>query len=480
MNDERVRGTRAGASGRGTSSNSQTPVVALAAVVHRSSFIVHRSLAGSSFIAHRSSFVLDDKLQSRAMRTLTLALTLLLFAVTLSAQDARVDRILREVPLIDGHNDLPWQYRERVKNQLAKIDLRQDQSKLETPLHTDIARLKAGRVGGQFWSVYVPATLKGADAVQATFEQIDVVHRLDAAYPETLALALTADDLVRIHKSGRIASLIGIEGGHSINNSMGALRMLYRAGARYMTLTHSLNNDWADSATDDPKHDGLTAFGKAVVGEMNRLGMLVDLSHVSPASMHDALDVAAAPVIFSHSSARAVAGHPRNVPDDVLQRMKTNGGVVMVTWVPTFVSEKSRAWSAQKAAEDARLKALFTGEPANAKAALAAWEAANPRPKATLSDVADHVEHVIRVAGEDHVGVGADLDGISTTPEGLESVADYPKLFTELLRRGHSEERLKKMAGLNVLRAMRAAEATAARLQKERPESDVLIEDVDK
>jgi membrane dipeptidase len=407
----------------------------------------------------------------------TLALALLLLTLTVAAQDARVDRILREVPLIDGHNDLPWQYRERVKNHLAQIDLRQDQSKLDKPLHTDIARLKAGRVGGQFWSVYVPPSLKGADAVQATLEQIDVVHRLNAAYPEAFALALTADDVVRIHKSGRVASLIGMEGGHSINNSLGALRMFYRAGARYMTLTHSENVDWADAATADPKLDGISEFGKAVIAEMNRLGMLVDLSHVSPATMHDVLDVTAAPVIFSHSSTRAVTGHQRNVPDDVLQRLKTNGGIMMVTFVPSFVSETLRTWSANRAAEDARLKSLHDGEPQNVKAGMEAWEKTNPRPKATLSDVADHVEHAIQAAGEDHVGIGGDLDGINTTPVGLESVADYPKLFAELLRRGHSEERLKKIAGLNALRVMRAAEAVAARLQKERPEADLRIDE---
>jgi membrane dipeptidase len=256
--------------------------------------------------------------------------------------------------------------------------------------------------------------------------------------------------------------------------------MLYRAGARYMTLTHSENVDWADSATADPKLDGLSPFGKAVVGEMNRLGMLVDLSHVSPATMHDALDASVAPVIFSHSSARAITGHQRNVPDDVLQRLKANGGVVMVTFVPGFVSEKVRAYGAARDAEQARLKTLHTGEPQLAKTALAVWDAANPRPHATLADVADHVEHVIRIAGEDHVGIGGDLDGISTTPDGLESVADYPKLFAELLRRGYTETQLQKLAGLNVLRVMRAAEATAARLQKERPESDVLIEELDK
>jgi len=393
----------------------------------------------------------------------------LLAAATLNAQDARVERILRDVPLIDGHNDLPWQYRERVKNQMAEIDLRRDQ-----------ARLRTGHVGAQFWSVYVPATLKGADAVQATLEQIDVVHRIDSIYPETFALALTADDVVRIHKSGKIASLIGVEGGHSINNSLGVLRQLYAGGARYMTLTHSENNDWADSATADPQHDGLTKFGEAVIGEMNRLGMLVDLSHVSPATMHDALDVTAAPVIFSHSSTRAVTNHPRNVPDDVLQRLKQNGGVIMVTFVPSFVNEKLRTWNAEQDAEQARLKSLHSGAPAMVKEGMTAWEIAHPKPKAAIADVADHIEHAIKVAGEDHVGIGGDLDGITTTPVGLESVADYPKLFEELLRRGHSEEQLRKIAGLNVLRVLRAAEATAAKLQKEKPASDVLIADVDK
>jgi membrane dipeptidase len=407
---------------------------------------------------------------------LTAVLTLLL-TLSAAAQDARVDRILREVPLIDGHNDLPWQYRDRTRNQLGQLDLRQDQSALPRPLHTDIARLRRGGVGAQFWSVYVPASMKGADAVQATFEQIDVVHRMTALYPDTFELALTADDIVRIHKAGRIASLIGVEGGHSIGNSLGVLRQLHHAGARYMTLTHSENNDWADSATADPKHNGLTAFGREVVREMNRLGMLVDLSHVAPKTMHDTLDVAAAPVIFSHSSARALTGHQRNVPDDVLKRLPQNGGVVMVTWVPSFVSEELRTYYASRDAEEARLKSLYEGEPQQVTSGLATWDAANPRPRATIADVADHVEHVMRVAGPDHVGIGADLDGISTTPEGLESVADYPRLFSELLRRGHSEEELKKLAGLNVLRAMRAAEAAAARLQKERQPADVPIED---
>jgi membrane dipeptidase len=416
------------------------------------------------------------------MRT-KLALLTLFLAVTVTAlgqTDPRVDRIFKDVPLIDGHNDLPWEYREHVKNHLAEIDIRQDQSKIEKPLMTDIPRLRKGGLGGQFWSVYVPVSLKGADAVQATMEQIDVVHRLAAIYPDTFALALTADDVTRIHKSGKIASLIGVEGGHSINNSLAVLRLLYDAGARYMTITHSDNNDWADSATAAPRHGGLTNFGKAVIGEMNRLGMLVDLSHVSPETMKAALDVTAAPVIFSHSSARALTNHPRNVPDDVLQRLPQNGGVVMITFVPSFVSEKVRTYGAEHAGIEAHIKELYPGQPDHVKEELQAWEAAHPRPRATLNDVADHVDHVMKVAGEDHVGIGGDFDGITSTPLDLESVADYPKLFAELLRRGHSEDQLRKLAGLNVLRVMKQAEAVAARLQKEKAASDVLIGDLDK
>ena len=393
---------------------------------------------------------------------------------------ARVDRILREVPLIDGHNDLAEQYSERVKDHLGQIDIRQDQSKLTPPLHTDIARLRQGRIGGQFWSVYVPTTLKGADAVRAVLEQIDVVHRLAALYPDTFEMAGTADDIVRIHRGGKIASLIGVEGGHSIGNSLAVLRQLYALGARYMTITHSDNDDFADSATADPVHGGLTPFGKLVIAEMNRLGMLVDLSHVAPKTMNDVLDIAAAPVIFSHSSARALTDHARNVPDDVLRRVKENDGVVMATWVPTFVSEKARARDAAKDAEEARLKALYRGQPEKVKAMLAPWETANPAPRATVKDVADHIDHIVQIAGAEHVGLGADLDGITSTPEGLESVAAYPVVFAELIRRGYSDEQLKGIAGLNVLRVMRKAEAVAARLQKEKPPSDVRIEEVDK
>lgn len=421
---------------------------------------------------------------TRIFAAMTLLLACTVFADSAVAPTdpvaARIDHLLREVPLIDGHNDLPWQYEERVKNHLAQIDIRQDQSKLTPALHTDIARLRQGRIGGQFWSVYVPATLRGADAVRAVLEQIDVVHRLDEMYPDTFELARTADDVVRIHRSGKIASLIGIEGGHSIGNSLAVLRQLYATGARYMTITHYENNDWADSATADPIHGGLTPFGKLVIAEMNRLGMLVDLSHVAPKTMQDALDVAVAPVIFSHSGARALTDHSRNVPDDVLRRVKENDGVVMVPWTPSFVSEKVRVRGAVKDAEEARLKALYPGQPETMKAALVRWEAANPTPRATVQDVADHIDHIVQIAGAEHVGLGADLDGITTTPEGLDSAAAYPNVFAELIRRGYTDEQLKGIAGLNVLRVMRKAEAVAARLQKERPPSDVRIEEVDK
>jgi membrane dipeptidase len=395
------------------------------------------------------------------------------------ASPERARRILTEVPLIDGHNDLPWEYRERAFNHLDKIDLAADTSRLAEPLHTDIPRLKQGGVGAQFWSVFVPADFRGAEATRMVLEQIDVVHRLARRYPETFEVATTADDVVRIHKAGKIASLIGMEGGHAIGNSLGVLRGLYRAGARYMTLTHSKNNDWADSATDDPKHGGLTRFGEEVVREMNRLGMLVDLSHVSPQTMKEAMAISEAPVIFSHSSARTVTDHPRNVPDDVLRMVAEDGGVVMVTFVPSFVSEEVRRWGAEEDAVEARLKALHTGDPERVKRELEAWVREHPSPKATLAQVADHVEHVRKVAGIDHVGIGSDFDGISSTPTGLDGVEDFPALLAELMRRGWTEEEIKKLAGLNVLRVFREAERVAQRLQQERPASDALIEELD-
>jgi membrane dipeptidase len=391
----------------------------------------------------------------------------------------RARRILTRVPLVDGHNDLPWEYRKRFQNHMDRIDLRGGTATLDPPLHTDIPRLRQGGVGGQFWSVYIPVEITGADAIQATMEQIDDVHRLVERYPDTFELARTADDVVRIHKAGRIASLIGMEGGHSIHDSLAALRQFYAAGARYMTITHTKNTAWADSATDAPEHGGLTRFGEEVVREMNRLGMLVDLSHVAPETMKKAIAVSAAPVIFSHSSARALDNHPRNVPDDVLRLMPKNGGVVMVTFVPSFASEAVRMWNATDTAEEARLKALYPEDPERVKRERDGWRQEHPAPRATLEQVADHIDRVRQIAGIDHVGIGSDFDGIESVPLGLESVSDYPALFAELLRRGWTDEEIGKLAGLNVLRAFREAEQVAARLRKERPASDALIEELD-
>jgi membrane dipeptidase len=383
------------------------------------------------------------------------------------------------VPLIDGHNDLPWELRQRVSNHLDKLDIAEDTSRLEKPLHTDVPRLKQGGVGGQFWSVYIPSDMGGPQAVGIVMEQIDVVHRLAERHPDAFEIATTADDIERIHKAGKIASLIGMEGGHSIDNSLGVLRQLYAAGARYMTITHSKNNDWADSGTDAPKHKGLTPFGEEVVREMNRLGMLVDLSHVSPDTMKDAMAVSEAPVIFSHSSARAIDAHPRNVPDEILRKLPEDGGVVMVTFVPSFVSEEVRGWNATEDAEEARLKTLHPDSPDAVKKELEAWTKAHPTPRATLAQVADHIEHVRQMAGIDHVGIGSDFDGITSTPVGLDGVEDFPALLAELLRRGWTDEEVKKLVGRNALRVIREAEKTSARLRKERPASDALIQDLD-
>lgn len=395
---------------------------------------------------------------------------------------ARARKLLDEVPLVDGHNDLPWELRQQAKSRVAAIDLRGDTRHLADPykpLHTDIPRLRKGGVGAQFWSVYVPVRIQGGAAVQATFEQIDIVHRLARHYPEAFEVALTAADVVRIHQAGRVASLIGMEGGHSIGNSLAALRQLYAAGARYMTVTHSSNTDWADSATDAPKHGGLSRFGEEVIREMNRLGLLIDLSHVSPEAMKDAMAVSAAPVIFSHSSARALTNHSRNVPDDVLAMMRQDGGVVMVTFVPSFVSEEVRLWDAEEEAAEARFATLYRGQPDEAKKHLEAWRSEHPEPQATLVQVADHIEHVRKVAGLDHVGIGSDFDGIGSTPVGLEGVETYPALLAELLRRGWTDAEIKKLAGENLLRVLRQAEQVAARLQKEREPSEALIEDLD-
>jgi membrane dipeptidase len=371
-----------------------------------------------------------------------LALLLLACAAGTAAQQpdflARARALHRATPLIDGHNDFPMALLEHnAQRDLDALDIRVAQPKI----HTDIPRLKQGGVGGQFWSVYVPATLQGSDAVTATLAQIDVVYRMVHKYPETFELATTAGDVERIFKAGRIASLIGMEGGHSINNSLATLRMFHAIGARYLTLTHSTNIAWADSGTDMPKLGGLSPFGEEVVREMNRLGMLVDLSHTSPATMEDAIRVSEAPVIFSHSDARALNDHGRNVPDTVLRLLPRNGGIVMVTFVPGFLRADG---------------------------------------KGTLMDAADHMDQVRKVAGPDHVGIGGDFDGIPTVPAGLEDVSKYPALTAELLRRGWPEADVRKALGTNVLRVMRAAEGVAARLQKSRPPSVATIEQLDR
>lgn len=397
----------------------------------------------------------------RILLTGLTAIGLLVLVPSLGAQADLMERaraLHRAVPLIDGHNDYPWALRELDPGR----DL--EKANIERPvpnLHTDIPRLREGGVGAQFWSVYVPSSMQGRDAVTATLEQIDIVHRMMRRWPAVFELALTADDVERIFQKGKIASMIGIEGGHSIDNSLATLRMMYALGARYMTLTHSANTPWADAATDTPQFSGLTNFGEEVVREMNRLGMLVDLSHTSPDTMEDAIRVSAAPVIFSHSSARAIADVPRNVPDGILRQLPRNGGVVMVTFVPQFLSQEVADYGARLQSRMRLLTAEHGTDKAAFDAALAAWQKANPEPRATLAQAADHIDHIRRVAGIDHVGIGGDYDGITTVPVGLEDVSTYPALTAELLRRGYTDEDVKKILGLNVLRVMRQAERVA-------------------
>jgi membrane dipeptidase len=380
-----------------------------------------------------------------------------------AGQDARATalRVLRETPLIDGHNDLPFAIRER--GGLDSVDLARPQR----GLHTDLPRLHAGRVGAQFWAAYVPVqTMQAGDTGTGptvyALQQIDLIHRTCARYAGAFAPAVTAADVERNFAAGKISCLIGVEGGHAIGGSLAVLRMFARLGVRYMTLTHWRTLDWADAATDAPRHGGLSLFGEAVVREMNRVGMLVDLSHVSDATVSDALRVSRAPVIFSHSSARAVAGHLRNVPDSLLRLVRANGGVVMVNFVPSFISEDARRYGVETAARADSLAAAGASDEA-LKDSARVWAAGAPR--ATLRQVADHVEHVRRVAGVDHVGIGSDFDGIETVPVGLEDVSRFPDLLAELLRRGWTEAELRKVIGLNVLRVLRAAEAVAAALE---------------
>jgi membrane dipeptidase len=368
----------------------------------------------------------------------------------------RARDLLSRSAILDGHNDLPWTLRDMVASDLDRVDL----SAGIPDAHTDLPRLRAGGVGAQFWSVFVPSSLQGDGAVSATLEQIDLTRRLVGRYPDALELTLTADDVERVMAAGKIASLLGAEGGHSIASSLGVLRALYALGVRYMTLTHNDNVPWADSATDEPAAGGLTEFGREVVAEMQRLGMLVDLSHTAPATMRDALAVARGPVIFSHSSARAICDHPRNVPDDVLGELAAGGGVCMVTFVPAFVSEECRLWERELAGE-MRERGLDPKDYSERSRAAAERAARHPRPNATVAQVADHVEHVRAVAGPQHVGLGGDFDGTDQLPEGLSDVSGYPALFAELLHRGWTDADCALLAGGNILRVLREAEQAA-------------------
>ncbi|MCH8496590.1 MAG: dipeptidase [Balneolales bacterium] len=387
-------------------------------------------------------------------------------------------QILERVPLIDGHNDVPIQYRHRADYKFDLLDFMNTTS-LARMMHTDIPRMREGKIGGQFWSVYVSPNIPEAESVQATLEQIDFVYRMIERYPQHFELALTADDVERVFADGKIASLIGMEGGHSIGNSLAVLRMMYNLGARYMSITHGRTLDWADSATDEPRNGGLTGFGEEVVREMNRLGMLVDLSHASAQTMRDAIRVSEAPVIFSHSSAMGLNMHPRNVPDDVLDLTKENGGVVMMTFIPAFLHQPLHEHIASMNARRAELEYLYTGQPDSVRAYMNVWQRENTPPVATLEHVADHIDYIRDRIGVDHLGIGGDYDGISLLPRGLEDVTTYPDLFAELLRRGYSEEDLEKIAGLNVLRVMREAENISQRLRSERGPSEKTINDFD-
>lgn len=365
-------------------------------------------------------------------------------------------RLLAERPIIDGHNDLPWEIRVNPQSMMdvAKYDLR-----IRTPGHTDLERLRASGIGAQFWSVYVPGEIKDSGYARVQLEQIDIARQVIARYPDAFELALSTSDIARIRGQGKIASLLGMEGGHAIENSLGALRMYYTLGVRYMTLTHNVTLDWADAATGLPTNGGLTEFGRAVVREMNRLGMIVDLSHVAPSTMSDALNTTTAPIIFSHSSARAILDHPRNVPDSILARLPKNGGVVMITFVGSFISPRMRAWDIMQ-----RDSTGSIADSAVRRVAVAGFIARHPRPQATVAELADHVDHVRRVAGVDHVALGGDYDGTSELPQGMEDVTGYQYLFAELIRRGWTDGELRKLAGENVLRVLGAVERERDRL----------------
>ncbi len=401
---------------------------------------------------------------------LALALPTLLMA-QMDPALAHARQLLKSTILIDGHNDLPWEIREYSK---APMDVEAFDLRGKVPGEVDLVKLKQGLLGAQFWSVYVPGEIKTGFA-KVQLEQLDLARRMIAKYPEAMELALSTQDIRRIRAKGKVASLLGMEGGHVLENSLGALRAYYDLGARYLTLTHNVTLDWADAALDTPKHGGLTAFGKEVVREMNRLGMLVDISHVSPEAMRDVLDTSEAPVIFSHSCARALVDHPRNVPDAILKRMAENGGVVMVTFIPPFVNKEAKTWGEDL---DKVTKGLSFDEPAYKQAEAEYIKAHGPSPKATLKDVADHIEYVAKAAGPEHVGIASDYWG-GETPVGLEDVSKYPELFAELIRRGWKDGDLRKLAGENVLRAFAKAEAVAKRLRKVRPASTATLAGLD-
>ena len=394
------------------------------------------------------------------------------FAAPARSPEQVAEAALKAAPVWDGHNDVPEQLRDRTGDLLEGFDFNDTRGTArdgKVAMQTDLARLKQGRVGAQFWSVYVDYKLSEPEAVRQTIEQIDTIKRLVARYPGELVLATNATEVERAMKAGKIASLIGMEGGGSIGGSLAVLRQMYALGARYLTLAHYKTTAWADSSNDVARNGGLSDFGKQVVREMQRLGMLVDLSHCSEDTMNDALDVAGAPVVFTHSNARAIDGHPRNVPDAVLDRLKANGGMVMVTAVLNFVSEDYRVWAADRAGEEARLKSVHTGFADRVAPALAAWTKEHPAPPVSGSQIADHIDHIVKRIGIDHVGVGGDFDGTDETPKGFEDVSAYPNLFAELARRGYSQADLEKISSRNMLRVLRAAEGYAAAHRSDPP-----------
>lgn len=394
-----------------------------------------------------------------------------------AAARAHAVELLTASPLVDGHNDLPWTIRQQkgMERDVDAYDLRK-----KTPHQTDLARVRSGKLGGQFWSVYIPGDIKDSGFARVQLEQIDIARRMIAKYPETFVAANTAADMRAAFKQHKVGSMLGMEGGHAIENSLGALRAYYDLGVRYMTLTHNVTLDWADAANDAAKHGGLTNFGREVVREMNRLGMLVDLSHVSPAVMSHALDISEAPVMYSHSSARAIVDHPRNVPDSILTRLPKNGGVVMVNFYPVFDSPSLRAHGLARDRQQVALRQRLGADTAAVNRELRAWDAANVAPRATLAEVANMIDHIRNVASADNVGIGSDYDGVDDElPIGLEDLSNYPDLFAELILRGWNDTDLKKLAGENILRALEKAEQVAKRLQRERGPSTKTIEELD-